>query len=139
MPSTFSISPISSSLMRKSAAPIFMNGMAAMGERADHNGVRIDGKQYFSICFLMKTTIDIPEALYKKAKIRAVEQSWTLRELVLAALERELESTPKAAESEASLWASRKLLPAYEAALKEGAFSRGMDSTRIISEERDAR
>ena len=38
-----------------------------------------------------------------------------------------------------SYWATRKLLPEFEAALKAGAFSGGMDSTQIISEERDAR
>lgn len=38
----------------------------------------------------MKTTIDIPEALYKRAKIRAVEQRTTLRDVVLGALERDI-------------------------------------------------
>lgn len=38
-----------------------------------------------------------------------------------------------------SYWATRKLLPEYEAALKAGAFSGGTDSSIIISEERDAR
>ncbi|MCP5526905.1 MAG: hypothetical protein H7A47_08880 [Verrucomicrobiales bacterium] len=34
----------------------------------------------------MKTTIDIPEPLYKQAKIRAVERGQTLRVLMLSAL-----------------------------------------------------
>jgi plasmid stability protein len=38
-----------------------------------------------------------------------------------------------------SYWATRKLLPEFEAALEAGAFSGGTDSTQIISEERDAR
>lgn len=38
----------------------------------------------------MKTTIDIPEILYKRAKIRAVEQHTSLKKLMLNALEREL-------------------------------------------------
>lgn len=38
----------------------------------------------------MKTTIDIPEALYRRAKIRAIERGSSLRDLVLAALRREL-------------------------------------------------
>ena len=44
-------------------------------------------------------------------------------------------STPPAV----SYWATRKLLPEYEAMLATGAFSGGTDSTQIISEERDAR
>lgn len=88
----------------------------------------------------MKTTIDIPEPLYKKAKIRAVETGRTLKDLVLASLERELQAEQSiVGEPTPSYWANRKLRPAYEAALKAGAFSGGTDSTQIISEERDAR
>ncbi len=90
----------------------------------------------------MKTTIDIPDALYKKAKIRAIERGQTLKQIVLASLEAELEpreDSAKVAEKPKSYWANRKLLPAYEAALKAGAFSGGTDSTIIISEDRDAR
>ena len=50
------------------------------------------------------------------------------------------EKQPSASSSPlASYWATRKLLPEYEAALNAGAFSGGTDSTQIISEERDAR
>jgi hypothetical protein len=87
----------------------------------------------------MKTTIDIPEPLYKKAKIRAVEQGQTLKQIVLIALERELEAPKAAQEPTASYWAHRKLLPEYEAALQSGALSGGTDSTVIISEDRDSR
>jgi hypothetical protein len=90
----------------------------------------------------MKTTIDIPEALYKKAKIRAIERGQTLKQIVLTSLERELEpraNSSKVAETPQSYWANRKLLPKYKAALKSGAFSGGTDSTAIISEDRDAR
>ena len=38
----------------------------------------------------MKTTIDIPEPLYKQVKIRAVERGQTLKQVVLDALHREL-------------------------------------------------
>lgn len=38
----------------------------------------------------MKTTIEIPDLLYRRAKIRAVRTGSTLRELVLAALETSL-------------------------------------------------
>lgn len=87
----------------------------------------------------MKTTIDIPESLYKKAKIRAIEQGQTLKQVVLISLERELEAPKAVGEAPASYWAKRKLLPEYEAALKSGALSGGTDSTLIISEDRDSR
>lgn len=87
----------------------------------------------------MKTTIDIPESLYKRAKIRAVEHGQTLRQLVLISLERELEAPKSAKEDPAAYWANRKLLPEYEAALKSGALSGGTDSAAIISEDRDSR
>jgi predicted nucleic acid-binding protein len=38
----------------------------------------------------MKTTIDIPDALYKKAKIRAIERGQTLKDIVLTSLIKEL-------------------------------------------------
>lgn len=44
----------------------------------------------------MRTTLDIPESLLKRAKIEAVQRGTTLRELVGAALERELTATPRA-------------------------------------------
>jgi hypothetical protein len=39
----------------------------------------------------VKTTIDIPEPLYRKAKVRAAQQGVTLREIVLAALEKDFD------------------------------------------------
>jgi hypothetical protein len=39
----------------------------------------------------MKTTIDIPEPLYRKAKVKAAVQGVTLREIVLAALEKDID------------------------------------------------
>ena len=35
----------------------------------------------------MKTTIDLPDALYRRAKIRAAEQGTTLRSLLMESLE----------------------------------------------------
>lgn len=88
----------------------------------------------------MKTTIDIPEFLYKKVKILAIERGQTLKQIVLTSLEAELlETSQPRAELPKSRWVDRKLLPEYEAALKAGAFSGGTDSTTMISEERDAR
>ena len=43
----------------------------------------------------MKTTIDLPDALYRKAKIRAAERGTTLRALLTESLEAHLlERTP---------------------------------------------
>jgi len=45
----------------------------------------------------MKTTIDIPEPLYKEAKIGAIRRGLSLKDLVLSALQRELH--PETSES----------------------------------------
>jgi hypothetical protein len=87
----------------------------------------------------MKTTIDIPEPLYKRAKIRAVETGRTLRTLMLVALENELGRPPDGEQPPTSYWSHRKLLPEYEAFLKEGAYSGGADSTESVSEDRASR
>ena len=87
----------------------------------------------------MKTTIDIPDDLYKKAKIRAIERGLTLKEIVLTSLTKELDpQTPEPAAGQ-SFNERRLLLPAYEAALKAGAFSGGTDSTQLLSEDRSSR
>ena len=90
----------------------------------------------------MKTTIDIPESLYKKAKIRAIERGQTLKQIVLTSLERELEPSTELASARTSPWANRKLLPAFEAAQKAGAFRPkpgDRDITDLISDDRDGR
>jgi hypothetical protein len=87
----------------------------------------------------MKTTIDIPEPLYKKVKILAIERGQTLKQIVLNSLERELAAPQTLTEAPTSYWANRKLRPEYEAALKSGALSGGTDSTVIFSEDRDSR
>jgi len=70
----------------------------------------------------VKTTIDIPEPLLKKAKIRAIERGQSLKQLVLTALEHELGATEKVAEAPVSYWANRKLLPEFARLQAEGAF-----------------
>jgi hypothetical protein len=87
----------------------------------------------------MKTTIDIPDALYKKAKIRAIERGQTLKDVLLTSLIKELEPSSAAPEPGLSFMERRKLLPAYAAALQSGAFSGGTDSTQILSQDRTAR
>jgi hypothetical protein len=90
----------------------------------------------------MKTTIDIPEPLYKQVKIRAIETGQTLKRLVLISLSRELEVAPPASEGEKSLWDRRKLLPEYKKAMKAGAYRPApgaRDVTDLIAEDRDGR
>ena len=87
----------------------------------------------------MKTTIVIPELLYKKAKIEAVERGTSLKELMLTALEIEINRSKTEVLPKKPGWATRELLPEYISLIKEGAFSGGSDSTLIISDERDAR
>lgn len=70
----------------------------------------------------MKTTIDIPDDLYKKVKIRAVERGQTLKQIVLESLEKELDSTPALGEPQVSYWARRKLHPEFARLQAEGAF-----------------
>jgi uncharacterized protein YggE len=110
--------------------------VSAPGARA---GNHVDGKVASREIHSVKTTIDIPEALYKKAKMRAVERGQTLKQVVLGALEHELEPSARVEEAPTSAWARRKLRPEFQALWESGALSGGTDSTAIISEERDAR
>ena len=45
----------------------------------------------------MRTTLDLPDNLLKRAKIAAIERGVTLRELMSAALSRELQLAPQPA------------------------------------------
>lgn len=90
----------------------------------------------------MKTTIDIPEPLYKKAKIHAVERGQTLKQIVLASLERELAPRPDQPATDSSPWANRKLLPEFARLQTAGAFRPrpgDRDITELISEDREDR
>ncbi len=90
----------------------------------------------------MKTTIDIPEPLYKHAKIRAVETGQSLKHLVLISLSRELDAPTSAAPEGKSFMERRQLLPGYATAMKAGAYrpaASARDVTELISEDRDAR
>jgi hypothetical protein len=62
----------------------------------------------------MKTTIEIPESLYKMAKIRAIERGQTLKQIVLTSLEKELGVSVADEESQSSYWANRKLHPEFQ-------------------------
>ena len=90
----------------------------------------------------MKTTIEIPEDLYKKTKIRAIECGLTLKQIVLNSLERELQNPPLIQQSATSYWANRKLLPEFSDAQKAGAYRPKPDDrdiTDMISDDRDGR
>ena len=90
----------------------------------------------------MKTTIDIPEALYKKAKIRAVEQGQTLRDIMLTSLIHELESPLVKEVAQPTFAERRKLLPDFAQHQASGAFqpkTGETDITELISGDRDAR
>lgn len=84
----------------------------------------------------MKTTIDIPDPLYRKAKIRAVEEGTSLKALVLKALEHELSLEPPPI-PEVPYFAHRKFLPEFKKLMESGALRGGRDSTEMISEDRD--
>jgi hypothetical protein len=88
----------------------------------------------------MKTTIEIPEDLYKKTKIRAIECGLTLKQVVLNSLERELQISSLIKEPATSYWANRKLLPEFSAAQKAGAYRPkpgDRDITDMISDDRN--
>ncbi len=90
----------------------------------------------------MKTTIDIPDTLYKRAKIRAVETGQTLKQIVLTSLTNELEPTPATPAAGRSFMERRKLLPAFSKLEAEGAFTPrpgDRNITDLISDDRDAR
>lgn len=90
----------------------------------------------------MKTTIDIPEILYKKAKILAIERGQTLKQIVLTSLQKELDPATEQATIPSSPWVNRKLLPAFARLQAAGAFRPrpgDRDITELISEDREDR
>jgi len=90
----------------------------------------------------MKTTIDIPEPLYKRVKIRAVERGQTLKQVVLTSLVRELDAPQTGETPTVSRWAKRKLLPEFARLEARGAFTAratDRDITDLISDDRDGR
>jgi hypothetical protein len=90
----------------------------------------------------MKTTIELPEPIFRRAKIHAAATGQTLKQLVLISLSRELGVPSPTDESVESPWKTRKMLPDYEAARKAGAYQPppgARDITAELSEDRDAR
>lgn len=87
----------------------------------------------------MKTAIDIPDALYRRAEIRAVETGRTLKEIVLSSLERELLPTPSDPAPVRSFGERRRLRPEFRRLMESGALGGGTDSTTIVPEDRSSR
>ncbi len=87
----------------------------------------------------MKTTIEIPEPLYKKVKIEAIERGTTLKTVVLSALEDHFRSSVQTNVTFQSFHQRRSLTPDFQNLNGKNLFSKGTDSTEIISKERDLR
>jgi hypothetical protein len=90
----------------------------------------------------MKTTIEIPDPLYRKAKIRAAETGSTLKQIVLTSLGKELDHTSSPPAAGSSFMKRRKLLPEFADFDAKGAFTPSptdRNITDLISEDRDAR
>ncbi len=84
----------------------------------------------------MKTTVDIPDALYRKAKIQAVREGTTLKNLIVSTLSKRVEAKG-VQEPRTPYFARRKLDPAFSALVEAGKLSGGSDATDAISEDRD--
>jgi hypothetical protein len=89
----------------------------------------------------LKTTIDIPELLYKKAKICAIERGQSLKQVVLSALENNL-AEPATITRKVPYFARRKISPEFARLQARSAFRRkpgDRDITELISEDREDR
>lgn len=89
----------------------------------------------------MKTTIDLPDDLYRRAKIKAVEQSTTLKDLLIASLTEAVHATARTAvtAAHADRRSRRRLVSGYAELVAAGGFAAGTDSSTILDEERGAR
>ena len=77
--------------------------------------------------------------MYKRAKIKALERGETLRQVVLAALARDLDA-PVEPSGKTSFAQRRSILPAFAVHEAKGAYqlkSGQRDITQVISEDRD--
>ncbi|MBL9156978.1 MAG: hypothetical protein JNJ70_05890 [Verrucomicrobiales bacterium] len=81
-----------------------------------------------------------PEELHAKLKAMAAAHRRSVTQETIHLIEAALasEETARVAEAPTSYWATRKLLPEYEALLKSGALSSDVDSAIGLSEERDS-
>lgn len=56
----------------------------------------------------MRTTIDLPDSILKKAKMKAIEENITLKELFIRSLKNELESSEKSNQISNTPWKNLK-------------------------------
>lgn len=68
----------------------------------------------------VKTTIDIPEPLYRKVKMQAVQHGVSLRELVLGALEKNLRPVPTRPEGTCHFEVDALGLPRLQRSVSDG-------------------
>lgn len=91
----------------------------------------------------MKTTIDLPDDLYRRAKIKAVERSTTLKELLVSSLAEAVAPARRvrqaASSTSAERWSQRRLVSGYSELRASRAFAAGTDSAAILDEERGSR
>lgn len=82
-----------------------------------------------------------PEALHARLRQIAAAHRRSVTQETIHLIEVALKSEEKtgAAASNHPKWATRRLLPVYEALMKSGALTSDTDSTVGLSEERDAR
>jgi plasmid stability protein len=83
-----------------------------------------------------------PESLQARIEKNAAAHRRSVPQEAIHLLETALAAGEPAAapqRPDGAYWATRRLQPEYEAALRSGAFRGGTDSNRIISEEREAR
>lgn len=86
----------------------------------------------------------VPAALHARLKCTAAAHRRSVTQETLHLLEKALDSEEAAAATSTprqgpSYWGKRQLVPAYAAALADGAFADGRDSTAAVSDERDER
>ena len=83
-----------------------------------------------------------PEALHAKLRQIAAAHRRSVTQETIHLIETAIAREEKASlppNNGQSKWANRKLLPEYEAMLNSGALTSNVDSTKGLSEERDAR
>lgn len=89
---------------------------------------------------MKKTTIELPEPLFRRAKVFAAREGTTFRSLIIEALESELaRAETDTGTTDRKYWVNRTFLPEYDRFRREGAYSGGTDSTVSLSEDRDDR
>jgi hypothetical protein len=84
----------------------------------------------------MKTTIDLPDVLFREAKIHAAEQGITLKEIVVNAVQAYVNDSKAKPKKQNSYWQKPILLPEYRSLLERGTLRGGTDSSLALEEER---